>query len=141
MNNISLPLKCSTILTMMMLIFGPVACQPTAKVTDEAVTIIDDVQLAELIEAEPGLVIVDVRPELRYRTGHIPGAINIPLPDLRYTDPRFEKAKHVVVYGDGPRNTLSHAAAKKLLAGGQVVVSDFRGGIDAWRKAGRKLAH
>lgn len=121
------------------ILLGLSACSPTPKVTDESVTLIDDVQLAELLAKDPGVVLVDVRPDYRYRLGRLPGAINIPLPDLDHADSRFDKVKHVVVYGDGPRNTLSHAAAKKLLAGGKAQVSDFRGGFEAWQKAERRI--
>ncbi len=116
------------------------ACNPTPKITDKDVTIIDDVQLVELIESEPSVLLVDARPDYRYRIGHLPGAVNIPLPEVNADDPRFTKGQHVVVYGDGPRNTLSHAAAKKLLAGGKLIVSDFRGGYEMWKQAGREIA-
>lgn len=124
---------------LILLFLGLSACNQTPDVTDESVEVIDDVTLTEIQQNDPGVVLVDVRPAERYRTGHLPGAINIQLPELRPTDPRFHKVKHIVVYADGPRNTLSHAAAKKLLTGGKARVSDFRGGIDAWRRADRQL--
>lgn len=124
---------------LLLIFLGLSACNQTPNVTDESVEVIDDVTLSEIQADDPGLVLIDVRPGERYRTGHLPGAINIQLPDLRPTDPRFHKVKHIVVYADGPRNTLSHAAAKKLLAGVKARVSDFRGGIDAWRRADRQL--
>lgn len=124
---------------LLLLFLGLSACNQAPKVTDEAVNVIDDVTLVEIQQNEPGVVLVDVRPADRYRTGHLSGAINIQLPDLTPTDPRFHKVKHIVVYADGPRNTLSHAAAKKLLAGGKARVSDFRGGIEVWKKADRPL--
>ena len=129
----------ATLPCLLLVFLGLSACNPKPKVTDESVKVIDDVTLTEIQRDEPDLVIVDVRPADRFRTGHLPGAINIQLPDLTPTDARFHKVKHIVVYADGPRNTLSHAAAKKLLAGGKAQVSDFRGGIEAWRKADRKL--
>jgi rhodanese-related sulfurtransferase len=111
------------------------ACNNAPEVTDEDVAVLDHVQLKELMTEEPEVLLVDVRPDYRYRLGHLPGAINIPLPDLAFTDQRFAEIKHVVVYGDGHRNALSHAAAKKLLAGGQFLVSDFRGGYEMWKRA------
>ncbi len=124
---------------LLLIFLGLSACNQTPNVTDESVEVIDDVTLSEFQADDPGLVLIDIRPGERYRTGHLPGAINIQLPDIRPTDPRFHKVKHIVVYADGPRNTLSHAAAKKLLAGVKARVSDFRGGIDAWRRADRQL--
>ncbi len=114
------------------------ACTQTPQVTDDDISLIDDIQLVELLQENPKLLIVDVRPDYRYRLSHIPDAINIPLPELSPDDPRFAKVKHVVVYGDGPRNALSQAAAKKLLASGKITVSDFRGGLDMWNRNSRK---
>lgn len=114
------------------------ACTQAPEVTDEDISLIDDVQFVELLQENPELMIIDVRPDYRYRLSHIPNAINIPLPELSPDDPRFVDVEHVVVYGDGPRNTLSQAAAKKLLASGKIVVSDFRGGMDMWNRNSRK---
>ena len=118
---------------------GLSACNATPKITDADVKIIDDTSLIELLESEPGVVLVDARPDYRYRLGHLPGAINIPLADITPKDARFGEGAHVVVYGDGHRNTLSHAAAKKLVAGGNLIVSDCRGGFEMWKKAGRDV--
>lgn len=114
------------------------ACNQAPEVTDDDITLIDDVKLVELLQENPKLMIIDVRPDYRYRLSHIPNAVNIPLPELSADDPRFAEVEHVVVYGDGPRNTLSQAAAKKLLAGGKIIVSDFRGGMDLWDRSSRK---
>ena len=115
-------------------VLGAGACNQTPEVTDEDVFVVDDIGLRELLdENDKGVILVDVRPGNRYRLGHLPGAINIPLPELGPDDPRLAEAEHVVVYGDNHRNSLSHAAAKKLLAGGKVRVSDFRGGFEMWR--------
>ncbi len=116
------------------LALGLTACNQAPEVTDDDIEILDNIGLTELLEQDQGIVIVDVRPDYRYRLGHLPGAINIPLPDLGPDDPRFVEVKHVVVYGDGPRNARSHAAAKKLLAGGKLLVSDFRGGFEMWKR-------
>ena len=114
------------------------SCNRPPKITDKNVTIIDDVRLVEILETEENVLVVDARPDYRYRLGHLPGAINIPLPELTPDDDRFAEGMHVVVYGDGPRNTLSHAGAKKLLAHGKLIVWDFRGGYELWKNAGRE---
>ncbi len=116
------------------LALGLVACNQVPQVTDNDIEILDAIELIELLDESQDVVIVDVRPDYRYRTGHLPNAINIPLPQLDPDDPRLADAEHIVVYGDGPRNTLSHAAAKKLLAAGNAQVSDFRGGFDMWNR-------
>jgi len=124
-------------LGLLALLLAMPACNQVPEVTDEDITLIDDIQLIELLQENPDLLIIDVRPDYRYRLSHIPNAINIPLPELTPDDPRLTELNHVVVYGDGPRNTLSQAAAKKLLAGGQLHVSDFRGGMDVWNRNSR----
>jgi len=115
------------------------ACKSKPKITDKDVEVIDDVTLVELLEGKERVTIVDARQDYRYRLGHIPDAINIPLAELKPTDFRFVKGQQVVVYGDSSRNTLSHAAAKKLLAGGNLVVFDFRGGLEMWKRADREV--
>lgn len=115
------------------------ACTSKPKITDKDVNIIDDVMLVELLEGKERVTIVDARQDYRYRLGHLPDAINIPLSELKPTDHRFVKGQHIVVYGDSSRNTLSHAAAKKLLAGGNLIVSDFRGGYEMWKMADREV--
>ena len=114
-------------------------CNSTPNITDKDVTLIDYDALAELMNDKSKPVLLDVRPDYKYRLGHLPGAINIPLPELSPTDNRLAQAEHVVVYGDSSANTLSHAAAKKLLAGGKFLVSDFRGGLEAWQEAGGEV--
>ncbi len=113
-------------------------CEPKPKITDKNVVVIDDVQVAEMIQNNDKLLIIDTRPDYKYRLGHLPGAVNIPLPELEPDDSRITPDKHIVVYGDGPRNTLSHAAAKKLLTSAKLVVYDFRGGYELWTKNGRE---
>jgi rhodanese-related sulfurtransferase len=46
-----------------------------------------------------GAQVVEVLPTSQYKQGHLPGAINIPLPKLdRKTAARLQKDKPVVVY-------------------------------------------
>jgi len=122
-----------------LLLTGLTACNPKPKVTDKQVKIIDDVQVAELMLGDKPVLLIDARPDYRYRLGHLPGAINIPLPQLQPDDPRLTEGVTLIVYGDKPQSTLSHAAAKKLLANLRLTVLDYRGGIEMWKQAGRKL--
>lgn len=125
-------------ITLAALVLTLLACNHTPQVTDDDINLIDDIGLVDLLKEQAGVVIVDVRPDYRYRLAHIPNAISIPLPDLKSNDPRFAKAQHVVVYGDGPRNALSQAGAKKLLTNAKLAVSDFRGGMELWQQNNHK---
>jgi rhodanese-related sulfurtransferase len=132
-------MKTTARLCLLIVAIGLVACNQPPEITDKDIQILDDIGLVELLEQQQSILIVDVRPDYRYRAGHLPNAINIPLPDLSPDDPRFVDIEHIVVYADGRRNTLSQAAAKKLLASGQLVVSDFRGGFEIWQRNNRKI--
>ncbi len=53
----------------------------------------------EVEQMDPkGYTLVDVRSEIEYRNGHIQGAINIPLDDLRQRHGELDKEKNIVVY-------------------------------------------
>lgn len=68
-----------------------------------------------LQRAADGLVtIIDVRPSLEYQSGHIPGAINIPLSELdRHLD-ELPKDQEIVAYCRGPYCVLAFDAVKNL---------------------------
>ncbi|MBM3705927.1 MAG: pyridine nucleotide-disulfide oxidoreductase [Actinobacteria bacterium] len=59
---------------------------------------IDTEQLRQWIGKGEGLIILDVRTRREYDTGHIEGAINIPLDDLRDNLGILDRKKKIVVY-------------------------------------------
>ena len=77
--------------------------------------------------------IVDVRGASEYADGHIPGAVNIPLPEL---PDRLNElpAGPIVLHCQG--GTRSAIAASLVRASGRDDVSDMDGGFAAWKKAG-----
>ncbi len=85
------------------------------------------------------VALVDVRPVAKHEAGHIPGSINIALPDIVEGDRRLGNAKVIVVYGSGYQDYLSPAAAKRLMALGYKNVHDYRGGVELWQDDGGKL--
>lgn len=112
-----------------------------AKTNDTHVKSVSYAQLVDMLnigEKDP-TVLVDVRPEQRYATGHIPGAINIPLPRIKSGDPRLAEAKNIVVYAGGWTDDLALAGAKRLLALGYKNVFEFRGGVELWQSEGRAI--
>lgn len=44
------------------------------------------------------VVIVDVRSKEKYEAGHVPGAVNIPLADIKVQIPDLPKDKLIVTY-------------------------------------------
>ena len=122
-------------------------CGPP-KVSDQAVQNLLYPQLTEMLaDSKRAPVLVDVRTPRRFAAGHIPGAVNIPLKELRAAHPQLAGKGPIIVYSRGlSRATdiddgLSLASAKKLIAAGYDAdrVFDFRGGIDYWSKQGGQL--
>ena len=75
-------------------------------------------------------IILDVRQPEEYRSGHLPGAVFIPLPDLINKVGELDHAKPIIAYcRSGNR---SRAAAAFLLIYGFSKVYSMDGGITAW---------
>ena len=75
-------------------------------------------------------VILDVRDEGSYDTGHIPGAINIPLKELGYRMFALDKTRDIIVYcRSGLR---SKVACQVLISGGFKDVYNLVGGMKEW---------
>ncbi len=112
------------------------------KTSDDDLNVLLHDEFLELQDGRREVVIVDVRTAADYAAGHLPGAINIPVIDLRQGDPRLGSS-HVVVYSDGfasgDQDLVSWAAAKKLLTLGYRNVYDYRGGVAAWEAHGGGL--
>ncbi len=64
---------------------------------------------------------------------HIPGAINIQLPDLTGTDRRLVSGNGIVVYSSGAGDYLGVASAKRLLSLGYSEVYVFSDGLAGWK--------
>jgi rhodanese-related sulfurtransferase len=101
---------------------------------------IDIDALNRRLTAGPPLLLIDVRgtDEFNAPPGHLPGAINIPLPDLSTRVP--EVAAHdrpIVLVCKTDRR--SARAAETLLAAGLRDVTVLRGGTDGWHQRGLPL--
>ena len=120
----------------LLMLLALVGCPSQRKTSDKDVSLTDRTQLLAMIEdakKKANLAVIDVRNPRDYAQGHIPGALNIALVDLKADDPKLAHAKTIVVYGSGePSDLLSQVAGKKLVAMGYVNVSNFRGGIAEW---------
>lgn len=98
---------------------------------------LEPVNRDELLErADSGdVVILDVRPSEEYEAGHIPGAISVPLAELKGRMASLPPAATVVAYCRGPYCVLAPQAIELLRAEG------FRArrldeGLPEWRRAG-----
>jgi len=95
---------------------------------------------SELLERLQGpqdmLVVLDVRSEGEYRSGHVPGAINIPHDQLgaRMGELRSRDNSEFVVYCESGRR--AGKAESILLAEGFINVRHLQGDMAQWRRDG-----
>ena len=76
------------------------------------------------------LTLLDVRQPAEYQSGHIPGALLVPLPELTDHLDRIDQTKPVVIYcASGGR---SRVAAQLLSGQGFKEVINVAGGFNAW---------
>jgi rhodanese-related sulfurtransferase/DNA-binding HxlR family transcriptional regulator len=65
------------------------------------------------------VVLVDVRPELEYRAGHIDGARSIPLDELEQRLADLPEDAEIVAYCRGPFCAYAHEAVRRLRGSGR----------------------
>lgn len=95
------------------------------------------VTAAELAERlhDDGLVILDVRPQLEYRAGHIPGARPVPISELEGYLSELPQDREVVAYCRGPYCVFADEAVALLRARGYEA-RRLAEGLPDWRAAG-----
>ncbi|MGH1347657.1 MAG: ArsR/SmtB family transcription factor [Nannocystales bacterium] len=74
---------------------------------------IDRETLVERLRASD-VVLLDVRPELEFSEGHLPGAVSMPLPVLESRISELPKDRTIVAYCRGPFCTFSAEATQRL---------------------------
>lgn len=102
---------------------------------------LDPVTLTELRRRQRAgdVTVIDVRPRLEYDAAHIPGAISIPVPELKRRLRELPKRKEIIAYCRGPYCVYSIEAVAILRRNG------FRArrtdeGIPGWRAQGFAVA-
>ncbi len=71
-------------------------------------------ELARRLREGHDLVVIDVRPREEYAAGHLPGAVSIPLAELRRRLKDLPAGKEIVAYCRGPYCAFSHVAVQLL---------------------------
>lgn len=89
-----------------------------------------------LDRARDGLVtVLDVRPSEEYQSGHVPGAINIPLSELEKHLDSLDSSHDIVAYCRGPHCVLAFEAVEKLRKNG-FTAHRLEDGFPEWKSAG-----
>jgi len=99
---------------------------------------VDREALLQQVESRK-VIVIDVRPAAEYETGHIPGAIGIPLKDLKRRLAELPRSKEIVVYCRGPYCVFAVDAVRLLRSKGRKA---FRldASVQDWRARGLPLA-
>lgn len=108
----------------------------------------------KLLMKKADFILIDTRPEKRYRSNHLKGAINFQLPEKRMEKwdkkavgkslAEFRKTlggdsgKLIVFYGKNLKSITSHNGALWANKTGYTNIVRFSGGIFAWKGAGFK---
>src|SRR6266540_2352141 len=75
-------------------------------------------ELARRLQAGEPLVVVDVRPAAEHAAGHVPGAVSIPLADLRRRLAELPADREIVAYCRGPYCAFAPEAVRLLRSEG-----------------------
>ena len=95
---------------------------------------VDQKTVHEVHEANGSLQVIDVRAPSEWKTGHVPGARHIFLPDLREKISELDRAVPIAAYCDsGYRASIATSILKQE---GFADVSNVPGSWQAWKKAG-----
>ena len=84
---------------------------------------------------DPGTLVIDVRPAEEYAAGHIPGALSVPLSELKGRIAQFPSAAEIVAYCRGPYCVLAPQAIEILGRAG-LRARRLNEGFPEWRLAG-----
>src|SRR5271157_3870621 len=87
-----------------------------------------------MIDSNPSLVILDVRNQSEYDSGHIRNAILIPIWNLTQNLDEMNKSDMILVYGNGDNRSTD--ASELLVNNGFSNINETIGGINAWALAG-----
>jgi rhodanese-related sulfurtransferase len=96
-------------------------------------------ELWKRIKRKDNFVVLDVRPREEYEAGHLPGAVSIPLGELKKRVKELPKSKQIVAYCRGPLCALAPDAARFLKSKGYRIKRLTEGAPD-WEAAGLPLS-
>ena len=92
-------------------------------------------ELARRLRDGEDLVVLDVRPAAEYAAGHLPGAVSIPVGELRRRLAELPADREVVAYCRGPYCAFAHEAVALLRQEG-FSARRLEDGLPEWQAAG-----
>jgi rhodanese-related sulfurtransferase len=81
------------------------------------------------------VTVLDVRPPEEYASGHVPGAVNVPLKELEERLKELPHEQEIVAYCRGPHCVLAFEAVARLREHG-FQARRLEDGFPEWREAG-----
>jgi rhodanese-related sulfurtransferase len=96
-------------------------------------------ELARRLEGGDPLIVLDVRPAAEYAAGHLPGAVSIPVAELRRRLAELPTDREVVAYCRGPYCAFAHEAVVLLREEG-FSARRLEDGLPEWQAAGLAVA-
>lgn len=101
-------------------------------------------EFADFVETKHGIVL-DARPEIFHRLGHVPGALNLPRDDFENAYPSVRGqleanfSQPIVIYCASSTCEDAELVKKALTALGFTRLMIFQGGWAGWEKAGKPV--
>ncbi|HUY51232.1 MAG TPA: metalloregulator ArsR/SmtB family transcription factor [Streptosporangiaceae bacterium] len=102
---------------------------------------VEEVSRGELLRraALGEVTVLDVRPAAEYASGHIPGAVSVPISQLRQRLAELPGGSEIIAYCRGPYCVFAHDAVRLLRDHGRTA-RRLTGGMPEWRLAGLPVA-
>jgi len=86
----------------------------------------------KMLDANPHILLVDVRSEAEYKGKHIKSAILLPLPEIKSKAASMLPDKDAIIMVYCQSGMRSKSAANQLIAMGYTQIYDIGGGISSW---------
>ena len=96
-------------------------------------------ELARRLQNGDSLVVLDVRPAAEHAAGHLPGAVSIPVGELRRRLAELPRDREIVAYCRGPYCAFAHDAVAVLSEAG-FSARRLEDGLPEWQAAGLAVA-
>lgn len=86
------------------------------------------------------VILLDVRPAVEYESGHLPGALSLPLAEIEQALASLPDDKTIVAYCRGPYCVIADDALEMLAANGRHVAR-LEEGVLEWQQAGYTMSY